>query len=154
MIWWSYTCYYDNFVIRYWHKLVGMIWACSFWILHTRNIIWNHAFRFSACIWSVTSASRVLAVLSASGGHCRWTKGLIHCKLCLDCSEGYIGGIATYMFRVHKRFREVSPDLVPKSMTGSEPVTVTVPLEKMEKLPELRVCYSCNQNIIILWLNQ
>jgi len=46
------------------------------------------------------------------------------------------------MCRVHKRFREVSPDLVPKIMTGSEPVTVTVPLEKMEKLPELRVCYS------------
>jgi hypothetical protein len=46
------------------------------------------------------------------------------------------------MCRVHKRFREVSPDLVPKSMTGSEPVTVTVPLEKMEKLPELKVsCY-------------
>jgi hypothetical protein len=33
----------------------------------------------------------------------------------------------------------VSPDLVPKSMTGREPVTVRVPLEKMEKLPELRV---------------
>ena len=53
------------------------------------------------------------------------------------------------MCRVHKRFREVSPDLVPKSMTGSEPVTVTVPLEKMEKLPELRVCCSSNRNVMI-----
>lgn len=53
------------------------------------------------------------------------------------------------MCRVHKRFREVSPDLVPKSMTGSEPVTVTVPLEKMEKLPELRVCYSPSRNVMM-----
>jgi len=52
------------------------------------------------------------------------------------------------MCRVHKRFREVSPDLVPKSMTGSEPVTVTVPLEKMEKLPELRVSYFSNRNVM------
>ena len=56
---------------------------------------------------------------------------------------------AICMCRVHKRFREVSPDLVPKIMTGSEPVTVTVPLEKMEKLPELRVCYSSNGNVVI-----
>ncbi|XP_046990552.1 calcium and integrin-binding family member 2 [Schistocerca americana] len=42
------------------------------------------------------------------------------------------------ILRVHKRFREVSPELVPKSMTGDEPVTIKVPLEKMEKLPELR----------------
>jgi hypothetical protein len=34
-------------------------------------------------------------------------------------------------------------------MTGSEPVTVTVPLEKMEKLPELRVRYSSNRNVMI-----
>jgi hypothetical protein len=33
-------------------------------------------------------------------------------------------------------------------MTGSEPVTVTVPLEKMEKLPELRVCFSSNRNVM------
>ena len=56
---------------------------------------------------------------------------------------------AICMCRVHKRFREVSPDLVPKSMTGTEPVTVKVPLEKMEKLPELRVCYSSNRNVMI-----
>ncbi|GLH08318.1 Calcium and integrin-binding family member 3 [Gryllus bimaculatus] len=40
--------------------------------------------------------------------------------------------------KVHKRFRDVSPDLVPKCMTGNEPVTVRVPREKVEKLPELR----------------
>jgi hypothetical protein len=34
-------------------------------------------------------------------------------------------------------------------MTGSEPVTVTVPLEKMEKLPELRVCYSSSRNVVL-----
>jgi hypothetical protein len=34
-------------------------------------------------------------------------------------------------------------------MTGSEPVTVTVPLEKMEKLPELRVCYSPSRNVMM-----
>ncbi|KAK7868749.1 hypothetical protein R5R35_002546 [Gryllus longicercus] len=42
------------------------------------------------------------------------------------------------ILRVHKRFRDVSPDLVPKCMTGNEPVTVRVPREKVEKLPELR----------------
>ena len=42
-------------------------------------------------------------------------------------------------YRVHKRFREVSPDLVPKSMTGTEPITIRVPLEKITELPELRV---------------
>lgn len=44
------------------------------------------------------------------------------------------------IYRVHKRFREVSPDLVPKSMTGNEPITIRVPLEKMTQLPEFRVC--------------
>nr|CAD7432875.1 unnamed protein product [Timema monikensis] len=47
-----------------------------------------------------------------------------------DCEEG-----------VHKRFREVSPDIVPRCMTGNEPVTIHVPREKMEKLPELRNIY-------------
>jgi hypothetical protein len=73
----------------------------------------------------------------------------VYVVLIFDCSQGYIGSTAIYMCRVHKRFREVSPDLVPKSMTGSEPVTVTVPLEKMEKLPELRVCYSFKRNVFL-----
>jgi hypothetical protein len=64
------------------------------------------------------------------------TKFVLHI---VASSEGYIGSTTCCMCRVHKRFREVSPDLVPKSMTGNEPVTVRVPLEKMEKLPELRV---------------
>jgi hypothetical protein len=34
-------------------------------------------------------------------------------------------------------------------MTGSEPETVRVPLEKMEKLPELRVCYCSNGYIML-----
>ncbi|XP_066995493.1 calcium and integrin-binding family member 2 [Anabrus simplex] len=42
------------------------------------------------------------------------------------------------ILRVHKRFREVSPELVPKCMTGNEPVTIHVPREKIEMLPELR----------------
>jgi len=63
----------------------------------------------------------------------------VNIYISVDSSEGYIGSNALYMCRVHKRFREVSPDLVPKRMIGSEPMTITVPLEKMEKLPELRV---------------
>lgn len=57
----------------------------------------------------------------------------------INLSEDHIDTSVPYTCRVHKRFREVSPDLVPKSMTGREPVTARVPLEKMEKLPELRV---------------
>lgn len=54
--------------------------------------------------------------------------------------------------RVHKRFREVSPDLVPKSMTGNEPVTVQVPRDKMVKLPELRVSKIVSSNTLIyIW---
>lgn len=41
--------------------------------------------------------------------------------------------------RVHKRFRELRPDLVPKRMTAREPVSIRIPLESFEKLPELRV---------------
>ncbi|XP_046661485.1 calcium and integrin-binding family member 2 isoform X2 [Homalodisca vitripennis] len=42
------------------------------------------------------------------------------------------------ILRVHKRFREVSPDIVPKQMTGDEAATIRVPREQMEKLPELK----------------
>ncbi|XP_071438584.1 calcium and integrin-binding family member 2 [Hetaerina americana] len=42
------------------------------------------------------------------------------------------------ILRVHKRFREVSPELVPKTMTGNEAMTIQVPREKMETLQELR----------------
>ncbi|XP_026474848.1 calcium and integrin-binding family member 2 [Ctenocephalides felis] len=42
------------------------------------------------------------------------------------------------ILRVYKRFREVSPEIVPKCMTGDEPVTAKVPRDLMERLPELR----------------
>ncbi|KAF2901575.1 hypothetical protein ILUMI_04604 [Ignelater luminosus] len=42
------------------------------------------------------------------------------------------------ILRVHKRFREVEPDVVPKCMTENQPMTVRVSLAAMEKLPELR----------------
>ncbi|KAF4525481.1 hypothetical protein B566_EDAN002339 [Ephemera danica] len=42
------------------------------------------------------------------------------------------------ILRVHKRFREVSPDIVPRIMTGDEPSTIKVPLHLMETLPEFR----------------
>ena len=42
-------------------------------------------------------------------------------------------------FRVHKRYRELDPHKIPKEMTGDEAHTVTVPLEKVEKMPELKV---------------
>lgn len=48
-----------------------------------------------------------------------------------------------FTYRVFKRFREVSPDIVPKVMTGDEAATVKVPREKMECLPELRVSHVC-----------
>lgn len=40
---------------------------------------------------------------------------------------------------MHKRFREIRPDLVPKQMTGMEASTIKIPLENIEKLSELRV---------------
>ncbi|GIY36105.1 calcium and integrin-binding family member 3 [Caerostris darwini] len=39
---------------------------------------------------------------------------------------------------VHKRYRELDPHKIPKEMTGDEAHTVTVPLEKVEKMAELR----------------
>ncbi|KAK6624379.1 hypothetical protein RUM44_011238 [Polyplax serrata] len=42
------------------------------------------------------------------------------------------------ILRVHKRFREINPDVVPKSMTRNEPITVLVSMEEILKLPELR----------------
>ncbi|XP_022901291.1 calcium and integrin-binding family member 2-like [Onthophagus taurus] len=42
------------------------------------------------------------------------------------------------ILRVQKRYRELRPNLVPKRMTGNEAVEVKIPLENMEKLPELR----------------
>ncbi|XP_017787055.1 PREDICTED: calcium and integrin-binding family member 2 [Nicrophorus vespilloides] len=42
------------------------------------------------------------------------------------------------ILRVHKRFREVRSDLVPKNMIEDQPVTIRIPLESMEKLPELK----------------
>lgn len=49
---------------------------------------------------------------------------------------GNVGG------RVHKRFREVRSDLVPTVMTENQPVTVRIPLDSMEKLPELKVKFN------------
>ncbi|GLV43137.1 Calcium and integrin binding family member 2 [Carabus blaptoides fortunei] len=39
---------------------------------------------------------------------------------------------------VHKKFREVCPDIVPKRMTEAEVVSVQVPRHSIERLPELR----------------
>jgi Ca2+-binding EF-hand superfamily protein len=41
------------------------------------------------------------------------------------------------ILRVHKRYRDASPDLVPKTMTESEANSILVPREKIERLPEL-----------------
>ncbi|KRJ99809.1 uncharacterized protein Dyak_GE12146, isoform B [Drosophila yakuba] len=40
--------------------------------------------------------------------------------------------------RVHKRFRELRPDLVPRQMTEGQASSVKVPCECIEKMPELR----------------
>ncbi|XP_076309314.1 calcium and integrin-binding family member 2-like [Tachypleus tridentatus] len=42
------------------------------------------------------------------------------------------------ILRVQKRFRELDPQNVPQVMTGDEAHTVVVPMEKVEKMPELR----------------
>ncbi|CAH0724534.1 unnamed protein product, partial [Brenthis ino] len=39
---------------------------------------------------------------------------------------------------VFKRFREVNPELVPKRMTENQAHTIAVPVEEIEKLPELK----------------
>ncbi|KAI5634017.1 EF-hand domain pair domain-containing protein [Phthorimaea operculella] len=41
-------------------------------------------------------------------------------------------------FGVFKRFREVNPELVPKRMTENQAHTIAVPVEEIEKLPELK----------------
>ena len=41
------------------------------------------------------------------------------------------------IIRVHKRFRDAYPDVVPKTMTEGEARSILVPMEKIEKLPEL-----------------
>ncbi|XP_016928303.4 calcium and integrin-binding family member 2 isoform X1 [Drosophila suzukii] len=42
------------------------------------------------------------------------------------------------ILRVHKRFRELRPDLVPRQMTEGQASSVKVPCECIEKMPELR----------------
>ncbi|XP_044256672.1 calcium and integrin-binding family member 2 [Tribolium madens] len=43
------------------------------------------------------------------------------------------------ILRVHKKFRNIRPDLIPKRMRQNEQVTIKIPLEDIvEKLPELR----------------
>uniref|UniRef100_T1GYG5 EF-hand domain-containing protein n=1 Tax=Megaselia scalaris TaxID=36166 RepID=T1GYG5_MEGSC len=42
------------------------------------------------------------------------------------------------ILRVHKRFRELRPDLVPRQMNEGQAASVKVPRECIEKLPELR----------------
>ncbi|XP_017961309.2 calcium and integrin-binding family member 2 [Drosophila navojoa] len=42
------------------------------------------------------------------------------------------------ILRVHKRFRELRPDLVPRQMTEGQASSVKVPRECIEKMPELR----------------
>ncbi|XP_031769068.1 calcium and integrin-binding family member 3 isoform X3 [Galleria mellonella] len=43
-----------------------------------------------------------------------------------------------HTIRVFKRFREVNPELVPKRMTENQAHTIAVPVEEIEKLPELK----------------
>lgn len=43
-----------------------------------------------------------------------------------------------YYCSVHKRFRELRPDLVPRQMTEGEASSVKVPKDCIEKMPELR----------------
>lgn len=43
-----------------------------------------------------------------------------------------------YDLRVHKRYRELRPDLVPLQMTDELAATVRVPRDSIEKMPELR----------------
>ncbi|KAI8127084.1 Calcium and integrin-binding family member 2 [Lucilia cuprina] len=42
------------------------------------------------------------------------------------------------ILRVHKRFRELRPDLVPRQMTEGQASSVKVPKDCIEKMPELR----------------
>ncbi|XP_037867218.1 calcium and integrin-binding family member 3 isoform X1 [Bombyx mori] len=44
----------------------------------------------------------------------------------------------SHQIRVFKRFREVNPDLIPKRMTENQAHTIAVPVEEIEKLPELK----------------
>lgn len=45
---------------------------------------------------------------------------------------------ATFFCSVHKRFRELRPDLVPRQMTEGQASSVKVPRECIEKMSELR----------------
>jgi calcium and integrin-binding protein 2 len=41
------------------------------------------------------------------------------------------------ILRIHKRFRELRPDIVPRQMLEGQASTIKVPRENIEKLPEL-----------------
>ncbi|EDS35090.1 conserved hypothetical protein [Culex quinquefasciatus] len=41
------------------------------------------------------------------------------------------------ILRVHKRFRETSPELVPEVMTEGQATSIQVPRDRIEKMPEL-----------------
>lgn len=42
------------------------------------------------------------------------------------------------ILRVHKRFRELRPDIVPREMTDGLASTIKVPADNVEKMPELK----------------
>lgn len=46
--------------------------------------------------------------------------------------------LCPFFYRVHKRFRELRPDLVPRQMTEGQASSVKVPCDYIEKMPELK----------------
>ncbi|CAG7720106.1 unnamed protein product, partial [Allacma fusca] len=42
------------------------------------------------------------------------------------------------ILRVFKKFRELNPTVVPRTMTGSEPITARVPCDQVAKMSELK----------------
>ena len=44
---------------------------------------------------------------------------------------------------IFSRFRELDPKHIPHVMTGDESHTLTIPMEKIEKMPELKVIAQC-----------
>ncbi|KAJ6220330.1 hypothetical protein RDWZM_006142 [Blomia tropicalis] len=49
-----------------------------------------------------------------------------------------LGVVRNEILTVYHRFRELDPKLVPTVMTGQQPSTIIMPMEKITKMPELK----------------
>jgi len=66
---------------------------------------------------------------------------ILHEKGNLDVSTFPVKSVSKFRFfhRIFQRFRELDPKHIPLIMTGDESHTLSIPMEKIERMQELRV---------------